>query len=112
MRIDTEISGLWIDYHGATQPTIVGQWLAEVGSFDLGEAEKITEISTWVSRDRRESIDGPQLGRIVAISISTSLQRSSEFVGTKKEGAMRLKFRANQFEKLVCHSSVWPLIKS
>lgn len=112
VRIDTKISGLWVEYHGASQPSIAGQWLAEVDSSSLSEGEEITEITTWVSRDRKEAINGPRLGKVVGISISTSLQRSSGLVGIKREGAMRLRFRANQFEKLVCYSSFKPLIIS
>lgn len=105
--MSTEISGLWIEYHGSYQPAIIGQWLVEAGSFDLSDAEEITQISTWVSKDRRENIDGPQLGKVVGLSVSTSLQRSSGFVGTKTEGSIRLRFQANRYEKLVCYSAVF-----
>lgn len=102
VRSECEISGVWIDYHNPSPPAIVGQWQGEVGSFDLSQNEEVTEICTWVTRDQRETMSGPQLGKAVGISVSTSLNRSSGFIGIRKEKAMKLKFQGNRFEKLVC----------
>ncbi|KAK2763349.1 hypothetical protein FQN54_009985 [Arachnomyces sp. PD_36] len=105
VREETDISGLWIEFHGSRPPAIVGQWLTETDSFELGESERIVEISSWVTREATEAMNGPRLGKVVGMCVSTSLQRSSGFIGTKKPGAMRLRFRGNRFEKL--HTIMW-----
>jgi hypothetical protein len=86
----------------------VGQWIAEVESWEFGRGEEVQEISMWTSNETEVKSHGyAKIGKVIGISLTAS---SSKFekLPVAATGAVRVNFRANMLEKLVCISFFFP----
>lgn len=103
-RLPENISGLWLDYYNTDRPSIVGQWLDESGAFELPLGEQFTKISIWTSNEQTAASSwNAKLGKVIALRFDTSGGQSLRFGQECTESAVRLKFIANMFEKLVIY---------
>jgi hypothetical protein len=75
-RLPSEVSGLWFEYYDSP-PSIVGQWLSESTAMSLERGESITGISIWLSNSRKSFSEKYYTGRVVCVSILTSLRTLS-----------------------------------
>ncbi|KAF2761048.1 hypothetical protein EJ05DRAFT_497614 [Pseudovirgaria hyperparasitica] len=108
-RLSEHITGLWLDYYDTDRPGIVGQWLNESGAVNFSPGEQLTGIFIWTSNEHTAAYSGhAKLGKVVALRFDTSDGQSLHFGQECTEGAVRLKFIANAFEKLdtICWASM------
>ncbi|KAL2867742.1 uncharacterized protein BJX67DRAFT_387638 [Aspergillus lucknowensis] len=76
-RRSSEVSGLWFDYYGSSSSSIAGQWIFEGSSMNVEREEIITGITIWLSNGRKSFSEKYCMGRVLRISVSTSLQTVS-----------------------------------
>ncbi|KAF2435052.1 hypothetical protein EJ08DRAFT_656697 [Tothia fuscella] len=94
------ICGLWVEYYGTTKAQIVGQWLAESGSWEFSRGERITSISIWSTNEREiKSYGAAKIGNIIGISVKTSSSEYRKFT-SEASGTIQVNFLANIFEEL------------
>ncbi|KAJ0425254.1 hypothetical protein BJY00DRAFT_204588 [Aspergillus carlsbadensis] len=105
-RLPSEVSGLWFEYYESC-PSIVGQWLSEGTTRSLEEDERIAGISIWLSNSRMSFSEKYYTGRVVRVSISTSLRTVSypDEEPLPAEGYTVMRFEENRLEEL--SSLVW-----
>lgn len=95
------ISGLRFVYEDSDLPVILGQWIAEVGRLELEHDERLTEITTW--HDFTNRFARVKFGPTVGIRFATSKGVVKEFLQQRVEDKVRLQYRENPYEDLVCY---------
>ncbi|RDW93995.1 uncharacterized protein DSM5745_01317 [Aspergillus mulundensis] len=98
-RLDNEVSGLWFEYHGSC-PSIVGQWLCEGASMSLDTEEIITGITIWLSDGRYSRAERVYNGRVIRVSITTTLRTVSYPEELPPTKYTVLRFHGSHLEKL------------
>jgi hypothetical protein len=100
-RVPAEVSGLWFEYYDS-RPSIVGQWLSESTAMSLERDESITGILIWLSNSRKSFSEKYYTGRVVFVSISTSLRTLSypDTAPPPAEECTILRFEENCLEEL------------
>jgi len=98
------ISGLWIDYWDDREAVIVGQWMREIGGFELEQDEVFTEIRTWSSDDIRFSTPAEKFGQIFGICFMTSSGKRAEFNQGGLERGVTMRYQATPWEEIVSTS--------
>lgn len=97
------VSGLWIDYWHHDESSVVGQWIAGLGSFYLASDETLTEVTTWSTEEIQHTTPSERFGKIVGISFATSLGRHAQFFSQSTEQSVMIRYHVTPFEELVNH---------
>ncbi|KAK8077388.1 hypothetical protein PG996_003558 [Apiospora saccharicola] len=97
-RESHHISGLRLEYEGSASPVVVGQWISEYQSLDIGEDERLLEIITFHHANNR--FNRVKFGPLSGISIITSKGAAMEVIHEPAEGDVRLTFRETPYERL------------
>ncbi|KAK8133892.1 hypothetical protein PG984_005904 [Apiospora sp. TS-2023a] len=97
-RESHHISGLRLEYEGSASPVVVGQWISEYQSLDIGEDERLVEIITFHHANNR--FNRVKFGPLSGISIITSKGAALEVIHQPAEGDVRLTFRETHYERL------------
>lgn len=101
-RADSNVTGIWLEYHGNQSPALLGQWLAEFDSFDLCETEELTEVKIWLRKSHIDTERKAASGPVVRISLATSAGRTKSFqISDNLDRCIVASFRQNRYEKLV-----------
>ena len=90
------ISGLKLEYEGST--SVVGQWISEHASMEIGEDERLVEIEVFhhAGNDYGRMKHGPMSG----LHITTSKGATMKVMHQPTEGDVRLCFRETPYERL------------
>lgn len=99
-----EDSGLWFEYFPPRPPSILGQWISEVDAITFDEGEELIEVIVWMSKLRYSRNVYYHQGRVVKISVLTSLNQAKSVPADNEllaaDDSMILRFQANRLEKL------------
>ena len=76
------ICGIMVEYWDDTSTAIAGQWINEIGAFDLGSDETLIEIKVWsLLQDENERIIGRGYSsKVNGLCFITSSGRKGEFL--------------------------------
>ncbi|CAI4213857.1 unnamed protein product [Parascedosporium putredinis] len=114
VRGPRDLSGLWFEFHGSGEDTVLGHWIEECGAIDVAPGESILELKVYfAARDPSR----PEMGRLRGFGVSTSLGRSKAVLhahdGPDKEVRV-FTWRTSPYYKTVglhwSYSSLWDLL--
>lgn len=94
------ISGLWIEYYQGDD-VVLGQWIHEVGSFDLVPAESLTHIKVWSTLETETPLRMESFGKVVGIQFVTSSGRRRNFRIYSQHPFIYMHWRSTPYEELV-----------
>ncbi|KAK6952163.1 hypothetical protein Daesc_006696 [Daldinia eschscholtzii] len=97
------ITGLWLEYHDSTMPTIVGQWVEESGSFEIPPGDRISEVITW--HDHANQHNEVKYGPLKKLKFRTTHGIIKEFEECHGGAEICLEYRENAYETLVSPTS-------
>ncbi|KAK7212462.1 hypothetical protein V2G26_019640 [Clonostachys chloroleuca] len=93
------ISGLWIEYYQGDD-VVLGQWIHEVGSFDLVPAESLTHIKVWSTLETETPLRMESFGKVVGIQFVTSSGRRRNFRIYSQHPFIYMHWRSTPYEEL------------
>ncbi|KAI1462915.1 uncharacterized protein F4812DRAFT_448723 [Daldinia caldariorum] len=97
------ITGLWLEYYDCAIPIIVGQWVNEIGSFEIPLGDRISEVITW--HDYPNQYKEIKYGSLRKLQIRTAHGIAKEFEEDHRNAEICLEYRENPYEYL--SSIVW-----
>ncbi|KAI1800897.1 hypothetical protein F4811DRAFT_564415 [Daldinia bambusicola] len=98
------ITGLWLEYYDSAIPIIVGQWVNEIGSFEIPLGDRISEVITW--HDYPNQYKEIKYGSLRKLEIRTAHGIAKEFEEDDHRNAeICLEYQENPYEYL--SSIVW-----
>ncbi|EER25811.1 F-box domain containing protein [Coccidioides posadasii C735 delta SOWgp] len=109
-RTPCNVSGLRFDYHNEWHcPTIVGQWMNELDTFELDQGERIEGLTVWLSTEPcYRTVNPVEPGRVIAIRIDSSSKRHKIFkadnVDISLEEYKQQQYQSNMRENLTAIS--------
>ncbi|CAG9986365.1 unnamed protein product [Clonostachys byssicola] len=98
-RSTKNISGLWIEYYQG-EDVVLGQWIHEVGSFDLASGEYLTHIEVWSTLESQTPLRMEKFGKVVGIEFITSSGRNRKFEIPSQHQCISMHWRATPYEEL------------
>ncbi|CAH0046370.1 unnamed protein product [Clonostachys solani] len=98
-RSPENISGLWIEYIRGDD-VILGQWIHEVGSFDLTPTESLTHVSVWSTLEAETPLRMESFGRVIGIKFITSSGQQHEFRTDSSLPCISMHWRSTPYEEL------------
>ncbi|CAH0022742.1 unnamed protein product [Clonostachys rhizophaga] len=98
-RSAKNISGLWIEYYQGDD-VVLGQWIHEVGSFDLASAESLTHIRVWSTLETETPLRMESFGKVVGIGFITSFGRQRNFRIHSQHDFIHMHWRSTPYEEL------------
>lgn len=100
-QLPSSICGLRFDYHDwYNSSTIIGQWMNEGDAMDFSRDEEVRSVTIWMRMVDRRSTNVGQ-GRVTAIKIDTTRNRSKTFLCGSSNGCMRHHYQSGTHEYLV-----------
>ncbi|VUC36994.1 unnamed protein product [Clonostachys rosea] len=104
-RSPGHISGLWIEYYQGDD-VVLGQWIHEVGSFDLTQTEYLTHVSVWSTLESGTNCimefgtEEDRFGKVTGIKFITSAGQRYEFVNDSNHPCIYMHWRSTPYEEL------------
>ncbi|KAH7320763.1 hypothetical protein B0I35DRAFT_510591 [Stachybotrys elegans] len=104
-RLSEHVSGLWIEYHHGP-PVILGQWIRDIGGFDLMTTERLVKISVWSSQEAASMSESERYGKTVGLEFaSSSGQKFRFYPGALRDDILEMHYEISPYEELA--SMVW-----
>lgn len=105
-RTSRHISGLVFEYHNSERDSIVGQWLEEIDSMDLGSGDFPIHVRVWYTQEAHpQNTLRENNGKVVGLMLSTFRGVSKQVLLEDPEDLLCLDYYSNPLEEMVSQYS-------